>query len=222
MYRELKGVTYTMSKLHIFDMDGTLLDGSACLHISEYLGKLDAVNVIEEAWGRGDVGHVAFYELCLPLWEGLSDSDVDQIFKDAPWFNGISAVLEDIAQRGEYSAVISLSPQFFVDRLLSLGLGSAHGAKVYAGLQPVPEHVLTPDSKVQITMELMERYNLRDIDCVAYGDSASDVPLFQFLPNTVAVNGTESLLEFAKSKYDGVEMLEAYSNGRKLLSASSC
>jgi phosphoserine phosphatase len=210
-----------MSKLHIFDMDGTLLRGSACLELSRHMGQLDAVNDIEERWVRGEVGHVEFYELCLPLWEGLRDEDVDQVFAESAWLDGIATVWTDIARRGEHSAVISLSPQFFADRLLAWGLGSAHGAAVEAGVVPDPELVLTPEAKVPVAFELMERYGVTEADCVAYGDSASDIPLFERLPHTVAVNGTDALREVASISYEGSDLREAYAAARSLLSSSA-
>ena len=63
-----------MSKLHIFDMDGTLLRGSACLELARHLGQFEAVSSIEDRWVRGEVSHLAFWEECLPLWEGLDDA----------------------------------------------------------------------------------------------------------------------------------------------------
>lgn len=210
-----------MSKLHIFDMDGTLLKGSACLELSRHMGYIDAVNEIEERWSRGEVGHVEFYDLCLPLWRGMSEADIDHVFEVTPWLDGVTDVLKDIAARGEYSAVITLSPQFFVDRLLSWGLGSAHGAGVHAGVMPDPELVLTPDSKVTVAEQLLAGYGLTVDDCVAYGDSASDVPLFRLLRNTVAVNGTSSIHEVAAVSYAGPDLREAYAVGRSLLTAAS-
>lgn len=206
-----------MSRLHIFDMDGTLLSGSACLEISRHMGQLDAVVAIEERWSHGQVGHVEFYELCLPLWEGLSAADVDAVFEATGWLEGIRAVWADIAARGEHSAVISLSPQFFVDRLLEWGLGSAHGALVEAGIAPDPVKVLTPDSKPEVASALMERYELDSEDCVAYGDSSSDIPLFQMLTNTVAVNASPSLRDIAAATYEGNNLWDAYRLGRSLL-----
>ncbi|MCX6386720.1 MAG: HAD-IB family phosphatase [Solirubrobacterales bacterium] len=206
-----------MSKLHIFDMDGTLLTGSACLELSRHMGQIDAVNEIEARWSIGQVGHVEFYDLCLPLWKGLSDADVDTVFDRTPWLDGVEDVWQDIARRGEHSAVITLSPQFFADRLMRWGLGSAHGAGVYADVVPDPVHVLTPDSKVKVARQLIERYGLTDDDCVAYGDSASDIPLFKVLSNTVGVNGSEGLREVSAVTYEGSDLREAYAAGRSLL-----
>ena len=210
-----------MSKLHIFDMDGTLLRGSACLDISRHMGELAAVNDIEERWSRGEVGHVAFYELCLPLWTGLTGADVEHVFRQTDWIDGIADVWGDIARRGEYSAVITLSPQFFADRLLRWQLGSAHGARVEAGVQPLPDLVLTPASKVAVAEDLLARYGLTDDDCVAYGDSASDIPLFERLRHTVAINGSAAVREVAVATYDGWDLREAYAAGRALISANT-
>lgn len=206
-----------MSKLHIFDMDGTLLTGSACLELSRQMGQLEPVTDIEERWGRGEVGHVAFYELCLPLWEGMRVEDIDEVFSATPWIDGVEDVWADIARRGEHSAVITLSPQFFADRLLDWGVESVHGAGVEAGVPLDPALVLTPEAKVPLALELIERYGLIEDDCVAYGDSSSDVPLFERLTHTVAVNGTASVREAAAVAYDGIDLREAYAAGRGLL-----
>jgi phosphoserine phosphatase len=205
------------SKLHIFDMDGTLLAGSACLELSRRAGYLDDVEAMEERWGRGEIGHVEFYELLLPLWEKLDEDDIEEVFTGVAWLDGIEEVWRDIDARGERSVVITLSPQFFADKLLGLGLHEAYGAEVLAGGEVVPEQVLTPESKVYIATEVLERLGLGAEDTVAYGDSSSDVPLFEILDNTVSVNGSESLAESAAVRYRGNDLREAYALGRTLL-----
>ena len=206
-----------MSKLHIFDMDGTLLRGSACLELSRHLGQLEAVNDIEERWSRGEVSHFGFWEECLPLWAGLDDAGIDATFSATSWISGIDRVWADIAQRGEHSAVITQSPQFFADRLLAWGVGSVRGAGVQAGVAPDPRLVITPENKVAIAFELMKQHGVTSDDCVAYGDSSSDVPLFQELSRTVAVNATPALRKIAATVYDGDDLWGAYLVGRALL-----
>ncbi len=206
-----------MSKLHIFDMDGTLLAGSACLELSRHAGHVEDVDEMEERWGRGEIGHVEFYELLLPLWKGIEDADVEEVFAGVAWLDGIEEVWRDIDARGERSAVITLSPQFFADKLLGLGLHEVYGAEVLSGEPPRPERVLTPESKVYIATEVLERLGLGSEDTVAYGDSASDLPLFEMLDNTVSVNGSASLAAHAALAYEGNDLREAYALGRRLL-----
>jgi len=206
-----------MSKLHVFDMDGTLLKGSACLELSRHLGQLEVILELEEKWSRGELSHFEYWELSLPLWEGLDDEIIDRTFAATAWLSGIEAVWADIARRGEHSAVITQSPQFFADRLLPWGVETVRGAEVYVGVPPEPHQVITPEDKVPITVELMAGYGVISTDCVAYGDSLSDYPLFQFLPNTVAVNATPALRQIAAAAYEGDDLWEAYLVGRALL-----
>jgi len=206
-----------MTKLHIFDMDGTLLAGSACLELSRRAGHIDAVEEMEERWGRGELGHVEFYELLLPLWAELGEDDIEEVFAGSAWLEGIEEVWRDIEDRGERSVVITMSPQFFAEKLLGLGLHEAFGAEVLAGGEVVPEQVLTPEMKVYIATEVLERLGLGSEDTVAYGDSSSDVPLFEILDNTVSVNGSDSLAEHAALAYRGNDLREAYRLGRLLL-----
>jgi phosphoserine phosphatase len=160
---------------------------------------------------------VEFYELCLPLWKDLTEADVDTVFDASRWIDGIADVFADIRRRGEYSAVITLSPQFFADRLLRFGVHTVHGAGVLGGGAVDAASVLTPQAKVGIAQDLLERYGIDADSVVAYGDSASDVPLFAELPNTVAVNATESLKKTAATSYDGTDLRGAYAVGRSLL-----
>ena len=205
------------SKLHIFDMDGTLLRGNACLHLARHVGQLEAALEIEERWSSGDIGDVQFWELFLPLWNGLNPADVEQVFEAAQWLEGIADVFADINRRGEHAALITGSPQFFADLLLRWGLCSVRGTVVEVGMTPDPASVITPDSKVWIARELMEHHGVTADDCVAYADSASDVALFRSLRHTVAVNAADALKKVASVAYDGDDLRGAYAAGRSLL-----
>ncbi|GAA0603155.1 hypothetical protein GCM10009547_00870 [Sporichthya brevicatena] len=210
-----------MSKLHVFDMDGTILSGSACMELCRQLGRLDEVIEVEEAWGRGEVDHVGFYELLIEMWEPLTDLDVESAFEASQWLDGLPEVLADIRERGEYSALVTMSPQFFADLVVARwGVTTAHGATVRAREPVVAEAVLFPEDKPRIVDELLTRYGLSIEDCVGYGDSSSDVPLFQRLRHSVAVNANEKLRALAAAEYDGSDLREVYAIGRSLLDGS--
>jgi HAD superfamily phosphoserine phosphatase-like hydrolase len=207
-----------MTRLHIFDMDGTLLEGSACLDLSTHAGHGELIHDLEARWGLGEIGHVEFYELLIPLWERLTDTDIDAVFDATRWIAGIEEVFTDIRERGEHAAVITLSPQFFAGRLSRrFGVEAVFGAGVLPRALVEADRVLTPESKVTITHELLDRHGVSPEVAVAYGDSSSDLPLFNELPYTVAVNATESLRATAASTYDGDDLRGAYAAGRALL-----
>lgn len=204
-----------MGKLHLFDMDGTLLHGSAAaIEISRQLGLDREIAELERGFAAGELTPPQFAQLACDLWAAeLTERQVAAAFESAPWLLGIREVWADIRARGERCAVISLSPGFFVERLLAWGADTAHGSRWPA--VPIMERVeptgiLSSAAKVRIADELCARYGLTRADCVAYGDSMSDVDLFAAVPASVAVNADHHVSEVASFGYAGRDLREAY------------
>ncbi len=210
-------VAEAMSSLHVFDLDGTLLRGSACLEISRTVGVLDETLAIEDAWTRGMISDNGFWERCLPLWEGLSDDQIDSAFAATPWLEGVEAVFADIRSRNEWSVVITQSPKFFAERLQRWGASYTYGALVAPGNCKGADQLVSGADKLRITEELLAELGLGSNDCVAYGDSLSDLALFEALTNTVAVNAHERIRALARASYEGTDFWAAYLAGRRLL-----
>ena len=206
-----------MSCLHVFDMDGTLLKGSACLEISRTVGVLAETMAIEDIWSKGGISDNEFWVRCLPLWKDLSDEQIDHAFTTSPWLNGVQSVFADIKSRDEKSVVISQSPLFFVERLQRWGVNFAYGALVTPGNSKGAERLLTSPDKLKITNNLLSELGLSHDSCIAYGDSMSDFDLFKALPNTVAINAKQPIRDIARVCYEGSSMWNGYSAGRKLL-----
>lgn len=203
--------------LHVFDMDGTLLHGAASVELSRHLGTFEAAHAVEEAWSRGEITDVGFWERILPLWAGVTEAQIDAAFEAAPWIAGIPEVFADIAARGEHCIVISQSPQFFVSRLRRWGADATFGAGVRPGGRSGQDLLLTVRDKVDIVLAELDRRDVGEHACVAYGDSRSDMLLFQHLTHTVAVNGTPQIREVAATAYDGADLWGAYTLGRALV-----
>ncbi|GAA5613132.1 hydrolase [Streptomyces platensis] len=204
-----------MSKLHLFDMDGTLLHGSAAaVEISRQLGLDREIGELERGFAAGQLTPVQFAQRACELWAAeLTELQVAAAFDGAPWLTGIREVWADIRARGERCAVISLSPAFFVERLLAWGADAAHGSHWPA--VPIrqavePAGILTSAAKVRIADELCVRYGLTRADCVAYGDSLSDTELFAAVPRSVAVNADHHVSDLASYAYAGRDLREAY------------
>lgn len=210
-----------MAKLHVFDMDGTLLHGAASVELCRHIGRLAEADAVEQAWVRGEITDVQFWERMLPLWADLTDESIDRAFENARWIDGITEVFADIAARGEHSAVISQSPLFFVRRLQRWGVEAVFGAGVEPGGRAGRDLLITVEDKVAITEHLMAEHGLSEADCVAYGDSTSDVGLFTRLPHSVAVNGNVRIRELAARSYVGSDLRQAYALGRALLAGAA-
>ncbi|WP_406343519.1 HAD family hydrolase [Streptomyces sp. NBC_00648] len=203
-----------MARLHLFDLDGTLMRGSAApVEISRQLGLLEEIGELEKELSGGLIGPPEYAVRVHELWSGLTQAHVTAAFVSAPWLAGIQEVWREIREGGDYCAVISLSPSFFVERLLEWGAHAAHGS-VFPEVpftRPVdPAGILSAAAKVTLADRLRAEFGVSRADCVAYGDSMSDVELFAAVPLSVAVNADHHLAGRATHTYSGGDLREAY------------
>lgn len=203
-----------MALLHLFDLDGTLMFGSAApVEISRQLGLSAEIAELERSFSAREIGPQEFSVAAHALWSELTPAHVRAAFDGSPWLAGIQEVWREIRERGDYCAVISLSPSFFVELLLEWGAHAAHGSvfpKVpFTGPMEV-SGILTPEGKVRVADRLCAQFGVSRGDCVAYGDSMTDAVLFEVVPVSVAVNARPYLAERATHVYEGRDLREAY------------
>jgi phosphoserine phosphatase len=205
-----------MARLHIFDMDGTLMRGtSASMEIAREIDMVAQFQDLDGALVSGEIDSYGYARQAYRMWSALTEQHVASAFGRAPWLTGIREVWAEITARGEHCAVISLSPDFFVTRLRTWGVHHAR-ASVFPAFPFVPGAPLDPsgilhtESKVVIADELCARYGVSRADCVAYGDSLSDTALFGVVPVSVAVNGDDHVSGLATHAYTGGDLREAY------------
>lgn len=203
-----------MSRLHLFDLDGTLLRGTAApVEISRQLGLETEIVELERAFAAREIDPVRFAQGVHKLWSGLTEEHVDAAFREAPWMDGIAEVWAEIRARGEHCAVVSLSPDFFVRRLLAWGADAVYGSRfpeVPFRVPVDPAGILSPTAKVKIAYGLCAKLGVPPDACVAYGDSLSDAELFAAVPLSVAVNADDHLRGLASFDYAGSDLREVY------------
>ncbi|MFD6338334.1 HAD family hydrolase [Streptomyces sp. NPDC060131] len=201
-------------RLHLFDLDGTLIRGSAAaVEISRQLGLGDEIAELEREFLSLGLAPDEFAVRARELWAELTTVQVAAAFEGAPWLLGIREVWADIRKRGDYCAVISLSPDFFVARLLEWGAHAAHGSRwpVLPFTEPVDRAgILNPAAKVKIANRLCAEFGVSLDGCVAYGDSMSDAEIFAAVPRAVAVNADHHLSGLATHTYTGGDLREVY------------
>ncbi|MDT9692003.1 haloacid dehalogenase-like hydrolase [Streptomyces sp. P9(2023)] len=206
-------------RLHLFDLDGTLIRGSAAaVELSRQLGLTEEIAALERGFLLDGMTPDEFAVQAHALWSALTPEHVAAAFDGAPWLAGIREVWADIHAEGGRCAVISLSPDFFVERLLGWGADAAHGSRWPAVPFTEPIHrpgILDAAAKVRIAWRLCTEYGVGLEDCVAYGDSMSDAQLFATVPVTVAVNADRHLAGLSRHSYTGADLREAYDLVRK-------
>jgi len=207
--------------MHVFDLDGTLLHGSSTIEISRYFGKSSIGEEIERRWFAGTITDREFWQVLLDVCGHATSADIRAAFEQARWMKGVQETFRDIGSRGEVALVISQSPIFFVRELQQWGAHETYGSSLAIGEPFSDNATLQPADKLSITKDAIARYGLAPEDCVGYGDSSSDVDLFEWLPKTVGVNPSPRITELTSVQYIGGDIGEAYRLGRRLLATDS-
>ncbi len=183
------------------------------MEISRQLGLEAEAVALDQAIGAGQIGPPEYAQQVYALWAALTEAHVAAAFESAPWLARIREVWAEIRAQGDYCAVISLSPSFFVERLTGWGAHAAYGSHFPAVpfVEPVdPTGVLSAAAKVLIADRLCAEFGVTRADCVAYGDSSSDKDLFGAVPVSVAVNADHHLSEISTHSYTGTDLWDAY------------
>jgi phosphoserine phosphatase len=201
-----------MKRLHVFDMDGTLLPGTtASLQIARVVGGEEWLHSLEAEFRLGRLDTVGFAAALHRGWQALTRADVATAFRTAPKLDGIRRTVEAIRAGGDIAVVISMSPDFFVDEWLSYGFHAVAGSR----FPPVPfadpfdpDGILTFDDKPRIVAGMRAEFGAESV--IAYGDSQSDVPLFGVADVSVAVNADRHVSDLATVAYRGNDLYAAY------------
>ncbi len=183
------------------------------MEISRQLGLEAETVALDRAVATGLIGPPEYAAQVHALWSELTETHVTAAFVAAPWLSRIQEVWAAIRENGDYCAVVSLSPSFFVERLTEWGAHAAFGSRFPAlpFREAVdPSGILSAAAKVRIAERLCVEFGVRRADCVAYGDSMSDKDLFDAVPVSVAVNGDRHLAGRATHSYVGRDLWDAY------------
>jgi hypothetical protein len=94
--------------------------------------------VLERRFATGDVEIRQFAAAIHALWTGLSPAMVASAFAGSAWLTGIAEVCADIRDRGEHSAVITMSPDFFADHLVKYGVATRTTSSIWPRTPATP------------------------------------------------------------------------------------
>jgi phosphoserine phosphatase len=209
-------------RAHIFDMDGTLLQGTAApVLLASALGQVEALEALELRFASGDVTAVDFARALHEMWGVVAPDIARDAFAAAPVIANVREVLVDIRRRDERACLITLSPDYFAEHFLDFGFDAVFASRFpRAADVPLDESgILGPEDKPLVAAEFCAEHGLAIEDAIAYGDSMSDVFLFDAVGVRVSVNGDHHLAERADIAVEGTDLLPAYRAARELCDA---
>jgi phosphoserine phosphatase len=206
-------------RAHIFDMDGTLLRGTtAPVLLAAAIGDAEALAALEERFSSGTATAVEFARELHGMWGVVAPEIAQQAFAAAPVLANIREVLADIRRRDERACLITMSPDYFAEQFLDFGFDAVFASRFPRAAElPLDESaILNPQDKPRLAAEFCVEHGLTLEDAIAYGDSMSDVFLFDAVGVRVSVNGDHHLAERSDIAVEGTDLLVAYRAAREL------
>lgn len=203
----------TANRLFVFDMDGTLLmRTTACIEIAKVSGTLDQLHLLERQFAAGEIDAFCFARSIGALWGMVDEQLVRRAFEATPKLGNIKTVTSLIRSGGGKSCLITMSPDFYARLFYEYGFDfiAASEFPTSPGEEVRRENILSPKDKATIAREWCERLGFELKQCVAFGDSMSDYPLFKELDHTIAINGDSTLRNLARYCYDGGDLHDAF------------
>jgi phosphoserine phosphatase len=194
-------------------MDGTLLPNTtACLEIARVSNTVTALIDLERRFMDELIDSKQFAHELHVLWSFIDRKLVFDAFAQSPKLDNIQTVMELIARSGGTSCLMTMSPDYYAEHFYNYGVDVIKSSKFpkAVGAQLEFDQILSPADKPVLLDELCRARGFNPIDTVAFGDSGSDIPLFNRLRYTIAVNASPALRSMAAASYDGNDLLEAF------------
>ena len=200
-------------------MDGTLLHGTtAPVLLAAALGEPEALAALETRFSTGAATTVEFARALHDMWGVVGPEIAQQAFAAAPLLANVREVLADIRRRDERCCLITMSPDYFAEQFLDFGFDAVFASRFpRAAEAPLDESaILSPEDKPRLAARFCAEHGLTLEDAIAYGDSMSDVFLFEEVGVRVSVNGDHHLAERSDIAVEGSDLLLAYRAAREL------
>ena len=198
-------------------MDGTLLrQTSAPALLAAALGQHEALLELEKRWAGGTATALQFGRALHEMWGVVPAEIARRAFAAAPLLANIREVVADIHGRGERACLITMSPDYFAEQFLEFGFDSVFASRFPRSPEVALDEaaILNPEDKPRLAARFCAEHGLEMRDAVAYGDSLSDVFLFEEVGLRVSVNGDHHLAELADIAIEGTDLMAAYAAAR--------
>ncbi len=177
----------------IFDIDGTLLpDTTVSLFMAERMGHLELIVEMEAALHAYEIDDQTFASRDAVNYRGVAVAEVEARLADLPLIAGLEEVCRRLTATGVLVMLASCSWNF-AGRYLQhrFGLNDHCGSEmeeadgIFLGRVA---RVCSDRDKATHATAFARRYGIDIGDCIAVGDSRSDLPLFKVAGRAIALN----------------------------------
>src|ERR1700749_550605 len=195
-------------KLFLADMDSTMI-GQECIdELADFAGLKAHVAAITERAMRGEIDFEPALRERVALLKGLPVSVIDEVLKDRITLTpGGRELVETMRAHGAYTCLISGGFTLFTNAIAAMvGFqeNRANELKVADGklTGEVAEPILGRAAKLATLVQLLESFDLDDLDTLGVGDGANDLGMIEAAGLGVAYHAKPAVAAAAAARID--------------------
>lgn len=203
-------------RLVVADMDGTLVKGTTALaHLGSWIGHPPRIEGLEAKLADGRISDREVADSYATSYEGIAVADASSAMSSIPCIDDIAEGVALLRQHSAPACMATVSWSFAARSLADLwGFADVCGADLEVDSTTacftgrVARH-FRPEDKVAFVAERCRRDGIGLDQVVAIGDSRSDLPLFEAVGYSVALNATPDAQAVASTVVTSASFLAA-------------
>jgi phosphoserine phosphatase len=196
-------------------LDGTLIhETTASLHLGEWMGRRADIEELERRFAAGEITNADVADGHAPHYEGRSVAEVAEAMAGAPYIADIREGVEELASRGVDALLCTIAWSFaarcVADRF---GFSGASGTIMKVDTDGIlagrVARYFEPEDKVAFLRDYCESREVTMNQVVAVGDGRSDIPMFEAVGFSVALNASPAARAAASVSVNSRSFLDA-------------
>lgn len=194
-------------KLACFDLDGTLARTSTGEHLARKMGHEAVMRELENDYLAGRITNIEVAARDGLYYRGLGHSDIVSMLEDIPVIADIRSTVDWLRRRGIPSVICTLAWRCVGEALASrYGFIGSSGPVLATGVAGVftgeVEAHFTEHDKPVFIRQLCESLGIQMSEVFHVGDSVSDIPMFEAVGFSIALNANRQAREKATVTLD--------------------
>lgn len=196
-----------------FDLDGTLLPRTSTGSLlAERFGYGHLIEELNSAYSAGQVSNHEVAHLSAPWFAGRSLVEVDSVLSGAPWIDGIDEVTARLREASVIPVLATVAWEFSA-RLVAERFGFAAWCgtlmlETEGSLDGMLARPCEASDKARFVAQFCSYAGVPLHDAVAVGDSRSDLPTFNVVGRSIALNADDDARHAATKAVDTADLSE--------------
>ena len=183
-------------RLACFDLDGTLVRGTTVSqHLADRFGQSEQMAGLERRYATGEISNSVVAEETGRSYRGIALPQVVSKLSDIACIEGIDFTLATLRERGVESLLGTVTWSFAAEEFgRRHGFAAVSGTEIELDLHGIPTGNVKRHFDEWDKLEFIRNYcrekGVALAECIAIGDSRSDIPIFEAVGFSIAINAT--------------------------------